>query len=171
MRIKYVIQILVIFAFLVLPKNIVFGVDDRNYYYNLGLAYYFKGDLDGAIDAWEKVASVDPAFKNVHNDLSVSYKSKGSIHDSIAEHERALEELGNSDRSFSVVLPARAKEKDMLVVNRRKLLPAVTIGLTKEEAEKLAKVLGESNVEISFCLNLLADIDFVVLEEKIASVR
>ncbi len=63
MRIKYVIQILVIFAFLVLPKNIVFGVDDRNYYYNLGLAYYFKGDLDGAIDAWEKVASVDRAFK------------------------------------------------------------------------------------------------------------
>lgn len=139
--------------------------------YNLGLAYYFNGDLDGAIDAWEKVASVDPAFKNVHNDLSVSYKSKGLFHDSIAEHERALEELGNSDRSFAVVLPARAKEKDMLVVNRRKLLPAVTIGLTKEEAEKLAKVLGESNVEISFCLNLLADIDFVVLEEKIASVR
>ena len=51
------------------------------------------------------------------------------------------------------------------------LLPAVTIGLTKEEAEKLAKVLGESNVEISFCLELLADIDFVVLEEKIANYR
>ncbi len=139
--------------------------------YNLGLAYYFKGDLDGAIDVWEKVASVDPAFSNVHNVLSVSYKNKGSFHDSIEGYERALEELGNSDRRFSVVLPARAKEKDMLVVNRRKLLPAVTIGLTKEEAEKLAKVLGGSNVEISFCLNLLADIDFVVLEEKIATVR
>ena len=139
--------------------------------YNLGLAYYFKGDLDGAIDIWEKVASVDPAFSNVHNVLSVSYKDKGSFHDSIEGYERAIEELGNSDRRFSVVLPARAKEKDMLVVNRRKLLPAVTIGLTKEEAEKLAKVLGGSNVEISFCLNLLADIDFVVLEEKIATVR
>ncbi len=77
--------------------------------------------------------------------------------------------MGNSDRSFSVVLPARAEEEDMLVVNRRKLLPAVTIGLTKGEAEKLAKVLGESDVEISFCLDLLADIDFVVLEEKIAN--
>jgi Flp pilus assembly protein TadD, contains TPR repeats len=139
--------------------------------YDLWLAYYFKGDLDGAIDTWEKVASVAPAYKNVHNDLSVSYENKGSFHASIAEHERALEELGNSDRSFSVVFPACAKEKDMLVVNRRKLLPAVTIGLTKEEAEKLAKVLGESNVEISFCLNLLTDIDFVVLEEKIASIR
>jgi tetratricopeptide (TPR) repeat protein len=133
------------------------------------LAFYFKGDLDGAINTWEKVASIDPAYKNVHNDLSVSYKKKGLFHDSIAEHERALEELGKRDKSFSIVLPAHAKEKDMLVVNRRKLLPAVTIGLTNEEAEKLAKVLGESNVEIGFCLNLLADIDFVVLEEKIAN--
>lgn len=105
----------------------------------------------------------------MRNDLSVSYKNNGSFHGSIAGHESVIEELGNSDRSFSVVFPARAKEKDMLVVNRRKLLPAVTIGLTKEEADKLAKVLGESNVEISFCLNLLADIDFVVLEEKIAN--
>ncbi len=126
-------------------------------------------NLDGAIDTWEKVASVDPAYKNVRISLSVSFKNKGSFHDSIAEHKRALEELGISDSSFSVVLPARTKEEDMLVVNRRKLLPAVTIGLTKGEAEKLAKVLGESNVEISFCLNLLADIDFVVLEEKIAN--
>jgi len=55
----------------------------------------------------------------------------------------------------------------MLVVNRRKLLPAVTIGLTEEEAGKLAKVLGESDVEVSFCLELLTDIDFVVLQGKI----
>jgi len=57
----------------------------------------------------------------------------------------------------------------MQVVNRRKLLPAVTIGLTKEETCKLAKVLGESNVEISFCLDLLSDIDLVALEEKIVN--
>ncbi len=54
----------------------------------------------------------------------------------------------------------------MLVVNRRKLLPAVTIGLTEEEAGKLAKVLGESDVAVSFCLELLTDIDFVVLQDK-----
>jgi hypothetical protein len=67
------------------------------------------------------------------------------------------------------VLPVRQWEEDMQVVNRRKLLPAVTIGLTKEEACKLAKVLGESNVEISFCLDLLSDIDLVALEEKIVN--
>lgn len=65
------------------------------------------------------------------------------------------------------MLPACAREKDMLVVNRRKLLPAVTIGLTTEEASKLAKVLGESNIEVNFCLELLTDIDLVVLQDKI----
>ena len=59
----------------------------------------------------------------------------------------------------------------MLVVNRRKLLPAVTIGLTKEEADKLANVLRKSNVEVSFCIDLLADIDLVALEEKIVNSR
>lgn len=59
----------------------------------------------------------------------------------------------------------------MLVVNRRKLLPAVTIGLTKEEADKLANVLIKSNVEVSFCIDLLADIDLVALEEKIVNHR
>lgn len=59
----------------------------------------------------------------------------------------------------------------MLVVNRRKLLPAVTIGLTKEEADKLANVLRRSNVEVSFCIDLLADIDLVALEEKIVNNR
>ncbi|MCP5077760.1 MAG: hypothetical protein GY951_06840 [Psychromonas sp.] len=82
-----------------------------------------------------------------------------------------LENRATVIRAFSIVLPVICiEEKDMLVVNRRKLLPAVTIGLTKEEAEKLAKVLGGSNVEIGYCLELLADIDFVVLEEKIASI-
>ncbi len=58
----------------------------------------------------------------------------------------------------------------MQVVNKRKLLPDVTIGLTKEEAAKLAKLLKESNVEIKFCLELLADLDLVELEEKIVTI-
>ncbi len=77
--------------------------------------------------------------------------------------------MANAIYGFSIELPAWTKEKDMLVVNRRKLLPAVTIGLTEEEAGKLAKVLGESDVGVSFCLELLTDIDFVVLQDKISN--
>tara|TARA_B100001964_G_C14003741_1_gene496156 strand:+ start:241 stop:459 length:219 start_codon:yes stop_codon:yes gene_type:complete len=69
MRLKYVIQILVIFAFLVLPKNIVFGVNGRNYYYDLGISYYDKGDIDDAISAWEKAVVVNPEFVEAYYNL------------------------------------------------------------------------------------------------------
>jgi hypothetical protein len=82
---------------------------------------------------------------------------------------KTLDKLIKYDKRFSTVFPVRNREEDMQVVNRRKLLPDVTIGLTKEEACKLAKVLGESNVEVSFCLELLSDIDLVALEEKIVN--
>ncbi|MFQ5965459.1 MAG: hypothetical protein ACE5KZ_14375 [Candidatus Scalinduaceae bacterium] len=85
----------------------------------------------------------------------------------VTTSERAVDEHIEFDEEFSVVLPTLIKENEMHVVNRRKLLPEVTIGLTKEEASKLAKVLSESNVEIKFCLDLLADIDLVALEEKV----
>ncbi|MBT5303954.1 MAG: tetratricopeptide repeat protein [Candidatus Scalindua sp.] len=54
MKIKCVIPILVIFVFLVLPKNMLFATDERNYYYELGVSRYDKGDIEKAILAWEK---------------------------------------------------------------------------------------------------------------------
>lgn len=59
----------------------------------------------------------------------------------------------------------------MQVVNRRKLLPDITVGLTKEEVAKLARVLSESDIEVKFCIDLLADLDFVELEKKIGNNR
>ncbi|GJQ59255.1 MAG: hypothetical protein D8M57_05250 [Candidatus Scalindua sp. AMX11] len=56
----------------------------------------------------------------------------------------------------------------MQVINKRKLLPDVTIGLTKKEAAKLAKVLKESNVSVLFGLEILTDLDFIELTDIIA---
>ena len=69
------------------------------------------------------------------------------------------------------MIPALVKETEMQIVNRRKLLPDITIGLTTEEAAKLAKVLCESNVKVKYCLDLLSDIDLVELEGKINKVQ
>ncbi len=55
----------------------------------------------------------------------------------------------------------------MQVINKRKLLPDVTISLTKKEAAKLAKVLKESNVSILFGLDLLTELDFIELTDLI----
>ncbi|MDR4498564.1 MAG: hypothetical protein MRK02_11695 [Candidatus Scalindua sp.] len=59
----------------------------------------------------------------------------------------------------------------MQVINKRKLLPDVTIGLTKAEAAKLANVLKASNKSILFCLELLTGLDFVELTEMIADMH
>jgi hypothetical protein len=56
----------------------------------------------------------------------------------------------------------------MQVINKRKLLPDVTIGLTKMEAAKLAKVLKESNVNVLFGLEILTDLDFIQLTDIIS---
>jgi tetratricopeptide (TPR) repeat protein len=130
--------------------------------YNLGLTYYFKGDLDTAINTWEKAAKINPFYKDIQNNLAVSYKKK-----ELSNKVVTTDEDVKFDKEFSVVLPAQRRGEEMQVVNRRKLLPAVTIGLTKEEATKLARVLKESNVEVKFCLDLLTDIDLVELKEKI----
>lgn len=55
----------------------------------------------------------------------------------------------------------------MQVINKRKLLPDVTIGLTKKEAAQLAKVLKESNVSILFGLEVLTGLDFIELADLI----
>ena len=54
MKVKRVIPILVIFVFPVLLENMLFGTDERNYYNNLAVSHYDKGDIDNAISAWEK---------------------------------------------------------------------------------------------------------------------
>jgi hypothetical protein len=59
MKTKYVMPMLVIFVFLVLPKDTLFGIDDRSYYYDLGVSHYDKGDIDEAISAWGKTRSTE----------------------------------------------------------------------------------------------------------------
>lgn len=53
----------------------------------------------------------------------------------------------------------------MRVVDRRRVLPEVTIGLDKEEAITLANILNKSEIERDFCLELLSKIS-VVLKDK-----
>lgn len=85
--------------------------------------------------------------------------------------ERKIYEGDGPEKEFSVVLPTQKKGGEVQVVNRRKLLPDITVGLTKEEVVKLARVLRESDIEVKFCIDLLADLDFVELEEKIGDNR
>ncbi len=53
----------------------------------------------------------------------------------------------------------------MRVVDRRRVLPEVTIGLNKEETAVLASILGKSELEKEFCQDLLTRIDVVLKDD------
>ncbi|MDR4505707.1 MAG: hypothetical protein MRK01_13130 [Candidatus Scalindua sp.] len=53
----------------------------------------------------------------------------------------------------------------MRVVDRKRVLPEVTIGLNKEETVKLAAILSGSDTEKEFCRELLAQIDHVLNDD------
>ncbi len=53
----------------------------------------------------------------------------------------------------------------MRVVDRRRVLPEVTIGLSKEEANVLGVILNKSEIEKDFCGDLLSKIDTVLKDD------
>ncbi len=53
----------------------------------------------------------------------------------------------------------------MRVVDRKRVLPEVTIGLNKKETVILASILGKSDLEKEFCHDLLTKIDVVLQDD------
>lgn len=53
----------------------------------------------------------------------------------------------------------------MRVVDRRRVLPEVTIGLDKGETAVLSAILNKSEIEKEFCSNLVSKIDTVLKDE------
>ncbi len=53
----------------------------------------------------------------------------------------------------------------MRVVDRRRVLPEVTIGLNKEETTTLASILNKSELEKEFCQDLLTKIGEVLKDD------
>ncbi len=52
------------------------------------------------------------------------------------------------------------------VVDRKKVMDEILVGLSYEEGSKLASVLKNSQVERQFCLGLLPDIEAILLENE-----
>ncbi len=53
----------------------------------------------------------------------------------------------------------------MRVVDRRRVLPEVTIGLNKEETIILTTILNKSEIEKEFCQELLSKINVVLKDD------
>ena len=90
MKKKYIVPLLVVFAFLILPGNILSGNDERNYYYDLGVSYYDEGKISEAISAWEKAIIVSPKFVEAHYNLGNAYEEQGLLKKAILAWENVI---------------------------------------------------------------------------------
>ncbi|MFN3468052.1 MAG: hypothetical protein ACK4WF_10205 [Candidatus Brocadiales bacterium] len=53
------------------------------------------------------------------------------------------------------------------VVDRKKVMDEILVGLSYEEGSKLATVLKNSQVERQFCLTLLPDIEVILMDSQL----
>lgn len=91
MKKKCMILLLVVLALLVLPGSILLGNDERNFYYDLGISYYDKGNIDEAISAWEIAIIVNPEFAAAYYNLGNAYEEKGLLKEAMSAWEKVIE--------------------------------------------------------------------------------
>ena len=60
-------------------------------YYNRGLAYYYKGDFDRAIEDFNKALELDPNYIGAHYNRGLAYYYKGDFDRAIEDFNKALE--------------------------------------------------------------------------------
>jgi protein O-mannosyl-transferase len=59
-------------------------------YNNLGNAFFKKGQIDGAIDQYQKALEINPNYVEARGNLGLALLQKGQMDDAIAEYEEAL---------------------------------------------------------------------------------
>ncbi len=57
------------------------------------------------------------------------------------------------------------------VVDRKKVMDEILVGLSYEEGSKLANVLKNSQVERQFCLDILPEIEAILLDNEMRQKR
>jgi lipoprotein NlpI len=68
-------------------------------YNNLGVAWKDKGDLDRALDNYERAIAADPRLANAYNSRGAALGSKGDLDSALRDFDRAIElnpELGSA---------------------------------------------------------------------------
>ena len=60
-------------------------------YDNLGVALYQKGQVDEAIDHYQKALQINPNFAEAHSDLGLALFQKGQMDEAITHYQKALE--------------------------------------------------------------------------------
>ncbi len=60
-------------------------------HYNIGVAYDFLGDQEGAISEYEKAVYLDPNYTKAYNNLGIIYQERGKDNKAEEEFKKAIE--------------------------------------------------------------------------------
>lgn len=71
-------------------------------YYNRGVTYHTKGNLDLAIADYDQAIELDPQLAKAYYNRGVTYHTKGDLGRAISDLERALE-LGLDPKNMQVL--------------------------------------------------------------------
>ena len=109
-------------------QNNIHLVPEKTVAYNyLGNAYGAKGDIQMAIESYQKALATDFASATAHANLGSAYFAKGMVTESISEYEKALQinpnlavvrtKLGNAFAKKGMLDEAITEYKRALVIN------------------------------------------------------
>jgi len=70
--------------------------------FELGLAFYYARDYDGAIQQFQKTLELDPNFPLVYAHLPAAYEQKGMYDEAIAGFQKGIALRGGTEWSFSM---------------------------------------------------------------------
>jgi tetratricopeptide (TPR) repeat protein len=77
---------------------------------NLGDAYFQEGNVDEAIDQFQKALEIDPHFGKTHYNLGVAFFQKGQVNEAIEQYHEALKINPNDALAHNNLGNAIAKE-------------------------------------------------------------
>lgn len=122
-------------------------------FYDQGLIFNMKGDLDAAISNYKMAVNMDSDFAPAHNALGHAFFSKGKLNKSIKEFKEAIRidpKFGSAHCSLGAAL-AGAGKMDEAILEFRKAVELEPNNVNAREAlERALKEVNQNDLEFEY---------------------
>jgi tetratricopeptide (TPR) repeat protein len=139
-------------------------------YYNMGIAFKNKGDLDASINSYKKALEIKPDYAEAYNNIGNTFSDKGDLESAIDSYKKALEIKPDYTKAKENLISLMTsyspqKENPNLIVRANKEIRKIKI------KGNISKIISDDRVVNLFsrsedCINSLG----LELETKLSQV-